>query len=194
MLSLPFNPHAEAWLQAKGMQPPADEHPDWGFQLAASTVPLDDWLVRRSKLPPDALWFGLGFSRLLGWTATLQRRDEAFKVCWRPEHALEVEAQSMRYRHRTAWPALAALDALPQMLGALATLLDCRFLPVFQIKAASLKGSDIAVMADWLQPVASTLDFWVGKLHGELPLGALLDDEPAAREGCRFVLPLSIGR
>lgn len=44
MLSPPcFNAGLLAWLAVRDLLPPAGEHPDWGFKLGFSTVPVFDW-------------------------------------------------------------------------------------------------------------------------------------------------------
>lgn len=180
-----INPEVFAWLEKRDLNPPAGEHPDWGFKIGFSTVAVSDWTIRRSHIGPQELWFGLGLSRILGWRATLFPRDESFRVSWRSDGTPEVTAQSLALRRRP-WPSLLSLDELPELLGAIEALLGRQFLRGAEFSAASLKTGDFLGLADWLRPACDTMEVFLGTLHGELPQGAQITEGDATQGGIRL--------
>ena len=190
-LFLGFDPTVMSWLNRHGLAPPETEHPDWGFKLSFSTVPVFDWTVRRSKIRPQELWFGIGLHRITGWTAVLFPRDESFRVTWRSSGAIDVQSQSLILRKRTAWPSFATLDDLPDTLVAIEAQLGKTFLRAASYYGQSLKSTDFAILSTWLRPVCDELNVTLGTVYGGLPVGEEVDDGRSKGEGVSLTLRLS---
>jgi hypothetical protein len=186
-----FEPAVSAWLTQHHLNPPETEHPDWGFKLSMSTVPVRDWTVRRSKVKPDELWLGVNVSRIVGWRVILYPRDKAFTTTWQSSGAIEVDAQSLQYRARTTWPSLPDLTELAAMVKETETVLGRRFLREAELFAPSLKATDFAFFAQWLRPICDVVQFTLGAVHGDLPSEAAdVDDNRKKKGGVTFKLRL----
>jgi hypothetical protein len=179
----PFDPAVAAWLTQHLLHPPEAEHSDWGFKLSLSTVPVGDWTLRRSKVKPHELWFVVNVSRILGWRAVLSPRDKAFTTTWRSSGAVEVDAQSLQYRSRTAWPALSSLDGVPALVGEIQSLLGRTFVREAELFGPSLKTADFAFFAQWLAPACDLVEFKLGTVHGDLPQGAIEVSDNRKKKG-----------
>lgn len=189
-----FDSRVAAWLEELGLNPPQSEHPDWGFKLSFSTVRPFDWTVRRSKIGPSELWFGVGLSRLTGWTAALFPRDEAFRVTWRSDETMDVKAQSVLLRHRTPWPPLPSLNALPHTIESIEKILGRRFHRTAEFFGPSLKSSDFPALAEWLRPLSDEIVFTLGTVHGPLPEGAGAEVEDNRKEDGGVTVKLRLAR
>jgi hypothetical protein len=187
-----FDPAIAAWLTQHHLSPPDTEHPDWGFKLSMSTVPVSDWTVRRSKVRPDELWLAVNVSRIVGWRVVLYPRDKAFTTTWQSSGAIEVDAQSLQYRARTAWPGLPDLTGLAAMVKETEAVLGRRFLREAELSGPSLKTTDFAFFAEWLNPICDVVLFTLGTVHGDLPAGATdVNDHRKKKSGVSFRLRLA---
>ena len=185
------------WLKRHRLDPPDAEHPDWGIEFHLSTAPLSDWTVRRSRIPPDALWFGAKIHRLGGWRACLMTRDKALDVSWSGARPVEVGAGTFLHRHRTAWPMPNGPDGLPGLVSGVEQVLQRRFIRHAEVEAHSLKGGDLETLRRWLSSLCDTIDLWAGTIHGALPEGVEHEDERARGRGLQIRIrtdrPLSSG-
>lgn len=177
--------HVINWLEALSLSPPPSEHLDWGFKITFSTVPPVQWAVRRSRIGPNELWFGVGLSRLTGWTATLFPRDEAFKVVWRSTGRMDVISQFHRFRCGVNWPTLSSLDQLPQAIKSFEDIFSVRFHRSAEFLGPSLKTADFSVLAGWLGSACDELLCMLGTVHGPLPAHADVTDSREKRGASR---------
>ena len=171
------------WLRLHRLEPPLEEHPDWGIKFTLSTAPHADWMTRRSKVAPDALWFGASVHRMGGWRALVMNRDRTLDVNWSGTRALNVVAGTFLQRNRTAWPMLESPDELPNLVPGIEAILEKRFIRHAEVDAHSLKSQDLETLRRWLLPVCDTIDFQLGALHGALPTNVDCEDRRAERMG-----------
>lgn len=181
-MSPQYDRRVESWLLRHKLDPPATDHPDWGIVINISTVPPFDWTVRRSKIKPNELWFGIGISRLLGWSARLFPRDKSFEVSW-GSAGCTVESENLRYRRMMQWPEFDDLDQLPAVAERLESLLKVRFCRQVDLHAATLKAQDLETLRQWLRPICDSYTCYLGDFHGNAPASVGCDDGRSTGEG-----------
>lgn len=172
-----YDPVVTEWLERLDLTPPASEHPDCGIKFSLSTAPLSYWIARKSRIPADALWFGVHVHRQGGWRVALKTRDDSLKVSWSATRKADVSAGSFLQKTRTAWPAAHTPDDIPPLVPAVEELLGKTFIREAELQAYSLKSRDLETLRIWLAPVCDSLQFSIGKLHGPLPDGVEREDD-----------------
>lgn len=161
------------WLDRFGLGPAEGEYPDWLIEFNLSTAPLKHWRIKRSKIKPDDLWFGIKVSRLAGTRATLLRRDEQLKLLWKPPHPSRpmVVAGTFLQKNQINWPEITNLDGLPKIIQELEQLLKTTFLREVEITATSLKADDIVNLNQWLSPFADQVYYYGAGLDKPFEIG-----------------------
>lgn len=152
----------------------------WNHETRASTKVSQSC---RSKVAPDALWFGASVHRMGGWRALVMNRDRTLDVNWSGTRAVNVVAGTFLQRNRTAWPMLESPDELPNLVPGIEAILEKRFIRHAEVDAHSLKSQDLETLRRWLLPVCDTIDFQLGALHGALPTNVDCEDRRAERMG-----------
>jgi hypothetical protein len=140
-----------AWAKSIGIEPTADS---WAFTLRLGTASPRNWTIHKHDLRPRDVSLELLINESQ-WRVQVARVDRNYSAQWRSS-GITVDTDETKLKALAAWPALSTPQLFPLFAGALAQVLQVRW-----VRSGWVSSGEVTIhksrLLDWLHTVIDDL-------------------------------------